>query len=451
MKNSVQLREEISALQAKVKAIVTIATEEQRELTDEETKELDSIQGTGDSAGQIDAVNKQLERAIKLETMIANMSKPNHSHLVGTIDAGRQSDDTNVLANVKIPAKARRPFNSKVFDSEEAAYASGQWVLATIGKNNRSRQWCFDHGILNAQSEGINTAGGFLVPDFFETSIIRIVEQYGVFRRNSYVYPMGSDTVKVPRRTSGYTVYYVGENTAITASDMAFSQVNLVARKPSVLTQVSSELNEDEVVGLATLMTQEFGYALALAEDQAGFLGDGTSTYGGIVGLKNALLAGSIADADTGDTTFATLDLNDFHRCKGLLPAYAGLQPKWYISQQGFALSMEQLAVAAGGTTPVNIAAGMQPMFLGSPVVFTQVLPTTSGAQTSTIVAYYGDLAMATTMGVRRQMRIDSDSSYYFNQDAIAVRCTERYDINIHETGTATVAGPIVALKTAAS
>lgn len=112
---------------------------------------------------------------------------------------------------------------------------------------------------------------------------------------------------------------------------------------------------------------------------------------------------------------------------------------------------MELLAVAAGGTTNRDIASGMQQTFLGDPVVFSQVLPTTSASQVSTIVAYYGDLRMAATMGTRRAMNIQSDSSIYFKQDAIAVRCTERFDINIHGIGTATVCGPIVALKTAAS
>jgi HK97 family phage major capsid protein len=295
----------------------------------------------------------------------------------------------------------------------------------------------------------VNTAGGFLVPEFYETSIIRIVEEFGVFRRNSYDYPMGSDVVSVPRRNAGLTVYYTAENTAITASDMSFNQVQLVAKKPSILTQISSELNEDEVVGLASLLTQEFGLALATAEDQAGFNGDGTSTFGGILGLKNALAAGSIHDAVSGTNAFSNIDLADFNKCKGKLPLYAGARNKWYISKQGFATSMELLASALGGATSVTLSEGLKPMFLGDPVEFVQVLPT-ADSQASTIVAYYGDLAMATTMGVRRAMRIDSDSSVYFASDSIAVRCTERFDIVCHSPGTASVCGPIVALKLAA-
>lgn len=446
-------RLEVSNFIAEVEAMATLAESEKRDITADEKSRMESITNAG---GLLEVAGKEIEA---LEARQAVMAKAK-LHLTPKLEAHMGTSfggGSNDAQQVRIPARAKRNFNSKSFGSIEEAYSAGQWLMATLGStinpdaSVKSRQWCVDNGIMASMSEGVNTAGGFLVPDFYETSIIRIVEAYGVFRQNSYVYPMGSDVVRVPRRNGGFTVYYVGENAAITASDLAFNQVQLTARKPSILTQISSELREDEMVGLAGLLTQEFGYALAVAEDQAGFLGDGTSTYGGIVGLKNAVAAGCIFDAASTHTAFSTLALLDFNKAKGLLPAYTGAQNKWYISKQGFALSMEALASAAGGITMMDLQKGMQPTFLGDPVVFTQALPITTAAQVSTIVAWYGDLSLATTMGTRRQMTIKSDESYYFNQDAVAIRCTERYDIVVHEVGTSSVAGPIIALKTASS
>lgn len=455
MRTSKEIRAEIEALSQEVEAILEKAKAEDRDLTDEENARIEAIQGTDKVVGKIAILEKQLAIKEKQEAIAANQGRVElAAHLaqapLGIVPQSVAVDD-DILSRVRVPLSQRNRHDRRCFADERTAYASGQFLLATLGANNHSRRWCHEHGVLAAHSEGDNTKGGYLVPDFFETSIIRIVEDYGVFRRNTRVYPMGSDSVTIPRRTGGFTVYYVGENASITTSDMAFTQVRLTAKKPSILTQVSSELSEDEVVGLANLLTLEFGFALANAEDSAGFNGDGTSTYGGIVGLKNALLAGSVSTAATGNTAFSTLDLLDFHNCKALLPAYSGLQPKWYISSQGFAASMEFLAAAAGGNTISSIQAGMQPTFLGSPVVFSQVLPTTLAAQTSAIVAYYGDLSMATTMGTRRGMRIATDASVYFASDALAVRCTERYDVVVNETGTASVAGPLVALKMASS
>ena len=133
------------------------------------------------------------------------------------------------------------------------------------------------------------------------------------------------------------------------------------------------------------------------------------------------------------------------------LAQFPGLMPKWYIHYTGYWLSMANLVDAQGGNTSANIAAGPAMQFLGYPVEFCQTLPSTSAAQVSTIVAYIGDLGMSAMLGNRRGVSVVADESFYFNQDAVAIRATERYDINVHERGTASVGGSIIALKTAAS
>ena len=85
---------------------------------------------------------------------------------------------------------------------------------------------------------------------------------------------------------------------------------------------------------------------------------------------------------------------------------------------------------------------------MGYPVVFAQTLPSTIAA--STKFAYFGDLSMAATMGMRRNLAIKSDASRYVEFDQIGVFSSMRYDINIHEIGTASVAGPIVQVKASA-
>ena len=165
------------------------------------------------------------------------------------------------------------------------------------------------------------------------------------------VVPMASDTLHMPRRSSGVTAYWTGELSEITASQPTLDNVELTVKKLAALVRMSSEVNEDTVVSLADFVTQEIAYAFADKEDLAGFLGDGTSTYGGIVGLKNALQDGSEYTAITGNTAFSTLDLLDFENMIGKLPLYALQNAKWYISRAGWAASMQRLADAAGGNT----------------------------------------------------------------------------------------------------
>jgi hypothetical protein len=43
---------------------------------------------------------------------------------------------------------------------------------------------------------------------------------------------------------------------------------------------------EDAIISIADDLAEEIVYAFSLKEDQCGFIGDGTSTYGGIVGCQ---------------------------------------------------------------------------------------------------------------------------------------------------------------------
>ena len=65
----------------------------------------------------------------------------------------------------------RRPLHSKLknFTGENAverAFRFGQFALASLFGNEKSHAWCKENGIIlqRAQSEGVNSAGGFLVP-----------------------------------------------------------------------------------------------------------------------------------------------------------------------------------------------------------------------------------------------------------------------------------------------
>jgi hypothetical protein len=167
-------------------------------------------------------------------------------------------------------------------DAVDKALRFGHWLLASKG-NRKSLSFCDRHGIeVKAHTEGVNSAGGFLVPDEFETELISLREQFGVFRREARVRPMSSDTLRVPRRSATLSASFVGEATAGTESTQTFESVLLVAKKAMVLTTVSNELNEDAFVNLADDVAGEIAYAFAKKEDECGFIGTGTSTYGGI-------------------------------------------------------------------------------------------------------------------------------------------------------------------------
>ena len=332
----------------------------------------------------------------------------------------------------------------------DQAYAAGMWFKATIFNNAEAVDWCKSRGIAvtKAQGEGVDQAGGFLVPEELMSNIIVLREQFGVFRRECRVIPMGSDTLNWPRRTGGLTAYFTGENTAATESQAAWDNINLTAKKLAALTRMSNEIAEDAVVSIADWLVGEIAYAFAAKEDDCGFNGDGTSTYGGIRGLSTIFQDGNhtAGQFQVSSATWASMVIKDFTGVMGMLPQYALPNAKWYMSQQAFYSITAKVFAEAGGNRTDTLTEEVKQRLLGFPVVFAQKLPISTPGSGKPMF-YFGDLSLASALGERRGVTIKRSDHRYFDSDQIGLLGTERFDINNHDLGDTSVAGPIVAAK----
>jgi HK97 family phage major capsid protein len=273
---------------------------------------------------------------------------------------------------------------------------------------------------------------------------------------------MSSDTLLVPRRLTGVTSYWLGENSTITTSDPTATMVQLVAKKLACATKVSNELLADNAISVASWLAQEYATSLSGAIDDAAFNGTGTSTYGGIRGLvqiDDGTHTASIQSAATGNTTIASLDIDDYLGALAKLPRYAIGTSAWYMHPSVYHNSVQRMMLSSGtagsgtigalsgGNTAANLAQGTPNTFLGLPVVW--VLKMTAAPTTGTIAAYVGDLSLAGIMAVKSDMQVASSTDRYFEADQTAFRAIQRLDINVHSLGSTTEAGPVVALKLA--
>lgn len=357
-------------------------------------------------------------------------------------------------------------------DAAERAHRFGQWILGVRGLAaglsdqgafKRAAEFCRSNGIvLRAMSEGVNESGGFLVPEEFGNDLIDLRELYGVFRRSAKMVPMASDTRSDPRRTGGLTAYFAGEGDAMTASDKAWDRVELTAKKLYAFSRYSNELNEDAVINMGDDLAGEIAYAFAVKEDGCGFIGDGTSTYGGMQGVCTKIkglhatianIAGLVVGAGN---AYSELVLTDFEAVAAKLPVYADTpRAKWYCHKSVYWNVMAKLALAAGGVTGSEIEGARTKRFLGYDVEFVQVMPSVEA--NSQVCALLGDLSLAASFGSRRDTTIAISEHSRFANDQLEIRGTERFDINVHDVGNASataglrVPGPIVGLITAAS
>jgi HK97 family phage major capsid protein len=417
--------------------------------------EIDAMAGKSDDEGfkqeiydalkdKMADVTKQLGRVEEAETIARNLATPVPGQDRLTPFAPPTAHKLfGTIKNFK-----DREIEGKTVRAIDQAYTSGMWFKATILDNAEAKEWCKSRGvgIHKAQGEGVDSAGGFLVPEELMANIIVLREQFGVFRQECQVVPMGSDTLNWPRRTGGLTAFFTGENSAATESQASWDNVNLTAKKCAVLTRMSTEIEQDAVVAIADWLVGEMAYAFASKEDDCGFNGTGDSTYGGMRGTTVLATDGShTAGKLNGGASFAATTLAQLTGLMGILPQYAIGGAKWYMSQQAFYSIIANLLAAAGGNRLDILSEGVNKRLLGFDVAIAQKLPIVIPASTKAML-HFGDLTKAAMMGERRGVTIKRSDHRYFENDQIGLLGTERFDVNVHDIGDNTSAGPLVTL-----
>lgn len=435
-----EIREQAAFQAEEARKIKDLADQESRGMTAEEALTFDK------HLVESERLEKEAERQEKLEIAEARLNKPKERVATPETATGAKIE---VATNPMFRFGKLRAFKGKTAEAD--AYKSGKFIMATIFNDATARQYCRDHGIeMRVQTEGVNAAGGFVVPDVMEKTIIDLRETYGLFRTAARVVPMASDHSIIPRRVDGVTSYFIGETTAITASDKSWNQVELTAKKLGALTRISSELNEDAIINIADNLADEMAYAFSLKEDQCGLDGDGTNTYGGMEGIRTKFVDGLHSAGNYEGTspcvTWAGITLADeLTQVIGRLPSYAQARAKWYIHPTGKAGVFDALALGGAGNAARDFAEGALPRFAGYPIVTTSLMPNAPTDQTVCILL--GDLSLSSTFGDRRGITIKVSADRYLEYDQIGIQATERFCIVNHDIGDVTNAGPVVCLR----
>lgn len=391
--------------------------------------------------------------------------------------------EPNTKPRFTVPATAKRygagtlrSFTGVVDNmaADERAYRFGMWAMSRIQQClpgyhiPGAREFVNNYmgGIYNtAHGETDQVTGGqFLVPEEFSSDLIVLREKYGVARRLLKREVMISDIKHVPKRLTGLTAYFVGENQAGTESNMTWQDIQLVAKDLTILTRMSNQLSADAAIAVGDELAGEIAYACAYTEDNCAFNGDGSSTYGGIQGIRNMLINADGANTKSASTVTAgvtgawtSLVLSDFNKVVGLLPAYADSDSvTWVCHKTFYGQVMQKLEAAAGGNTIATLAMGdrgPQYKFLGYPVTFAQTMPAATASTGVPVI--FGDLSLGASFGDRQQTSIafsehaTINGESVFERNQIAIRGTERFDINVHGCRSTTVVGPIVGLALA--
>ena len=227
-------------------------------------------------------LGKEISRMERLEAMDAELSRPLTSPLTEKPAAAAKTDEKTGRA------------------SDE--YSAAFW-------NQTRRKDSVTPEMKNALQEGVDSEGGYLVPDEFEHTLVQALEQENIVREHAHVFTTSSGNHKIPVVTSKGTASWIDEEGAIPESDDVFGQQMIGAHKVGTLIKVSEELLNDSAFDLEGYFASEFARRIGNKEEDAFFNGDGVGKPLGILAATGGAQVGVTAASATAVTADEIIDL----------------------------------------------------------------------------------------------------------------------------------------------
>lgn len=137
--------------------------------------------------------------------------------------------------------------------------------------------------IMDALSAGVDTDGGFTVPDEFERQLVQALEENNIFRRMAHVIRTSSGIRKIPIANDTMEANWIDEGDEIPETDTKFGQATLSAYKLGAMIKVSNELLNDSAFNIASYIAERFSVVMGNAEEKAFIIGDGDKKPAGLL------------------------------------------------------------------------------------------------------------------------------------------------------------------------
>ena len=228
------------------------------------------------------------------------------------VDLGREIDrqeridamEREMNAPTATPLTAKPDNNKKDTKAGRAsdAYKEAFWnqVRAKDGVSYKVR---------NALSEGVDSEGGYLVPDEFERTLIQALEADNVIREHSHVITTSNGVHKIPVVATKGVANWIDEGGSYGDSDDVFGQEQIDAHKVGTIVKVSEELLNDSAFDLETYFREEFARRIGSKEEEAFLIGDGVKKPTGILHSAGGADIGVKAASATAITADEIIDL----------------------------------------------------------------------------------------------------------------------------------------------
>jgi len=159
--------------------------------------------------------------------------------------------------------------------------------------------------VSNILQEGVDASGGYLVPEEYDSRLVDKMTEENVVRQLATVIRTSGEH-KINIAGSKPAASWIEEGGALTFGDATFAQTILDAHKLHVAIKITEELLYDNAFNLENYIIDQFGKALANAEEDAFLNGDGV---GRPLGLFAATGGGETANTVASLSTDHLIDL----------------------------------------------------------------------------------------------------------------------------------------------
>lgn len=214
---------------------------------------------------KVQAYAAEIERMEQMEAMEAEMNRPVNIPIV-----------TKPVSDKQMPEKKGRAAD---------AYKAAMLDALRSGFKRVS----------NVLQEGVDTDGGYLVPEEYDNRLIDVLDEENIMRKlGTRITTSGEHKINIAATKPAAS--WIEEGGALSFGDATFDQILMDAHKLHVAIKVTEELLYDNAFGLENYIITQFGKALANAEEDAFLNGDGV---GKPLGLFAASGGGQIAETLT--------------------------------------------------------------------------------------------------------------------------------------------------------
>ncbi len=227
------------------------------------------------SVTELDA---QITRAKEAQTLSAGTAQP---------VAGQEAAEGKVRATVET--------DKYVKDRSLVIGAAAKMMAYGGGNLFNARQASADvygesHPVTRALVASTGPAGGFIVPPDYMNEIIELLRPLAVVRgSNPRVIPMPRGTMTLPGQASPATASYGNEGTQIASSQQTLKQIVASFKKLTALVPISNDLMRYADPAIDAMVRDDLVEVIALREDLAFLLGDGTNAAPmGYTGFANS-------------------------------------------------------------------------------------------------------------------------------------------------------------------